>query len=119
MDGSETWQEFLKCLGHKVPLLNWPHFTGGLNVNGKTGEHTIYRVFDDTEMMFHVSTMMPHSLLDRQQLERKRHIGNDQVVVVFQDATGSVPFACDTIKSKQIRTWRACAVRQRSAAQHS
>jgi RAP1 GTPase activating protein 1 len=35
--------------------------------------------------MFHVSTLLPHSKSERQQLERKRHIGNDIVAIVFQE----------------------------------
>ena len=33
--------------------------------------------------MFHVSTMLPRSESDTQQIERKRHIGNDIVMIVF------------------------------------
>jgi len=33
--------------------------------------------------MFHVCTYLPFSPDDKQQLERKRHIGNDIVVIVF------------------------------------
>ena len=35
--------------------------------------------------MFHVSTFLPHKENDDQQLEKKRHIGNDRVAIVFQD----------------------------------
>ncbi len=35
--------------------------------------------------MFHVSTLLPHSKIERQQLERKRHIGNDIVAIIFQE----------------------------------
>lgn len=35
--------------------------------------------------MFHVSTLLPYSKTERQQLERKRHIGNDIVTIVFQE----------------------------------
>lgn len=31
--------------------------------------------------MFHVSTLLPHSDRDSQQIERKRHIGNDRVTI--------------------------------------
>ena len=34
--------------------------------------------------MFHVSTLLPFTDTDRQQLQRKRHVGNDIVAVVFQ-----------------------------------
>jgi RAP1 GTPase activating protein 1 len=35
--------------------------------------------------MFHVSTLLPYSKIERQQLERKRHIGNDIVAIIFQE----------------------------------
>ena len=35
-------------------------------------------------MMFHVSTLLPFFPADPQQVERKRHIGNDLVVIIFQ-----------------------------------
>ena len=48
--------------------------------------HTILpQVFHKREVMFHVSTLLPYSESDKQQLQRKRHIGNDIVAVVFQE----------------------------------
>lgn len=38
--------------------------------------------------MFHVSTLIPFTEGCAQQLERKRHLGNDIVVIVFQDGCG-------------------------------
>jgi RAP1 GTPase activating protein 1 len=35
--------------------------------------------------MFHVATYIPFTPEDRQQVERKRHLGNDIVVIVFRD----------------------------------
>lgn len=34
--------------------------------------------------MFHVSTLLPYTVGDLQQLQRKRHIGNDIVAIIFQ-----------------------------------
>ena len=48
--------------------------------------------------MFHVSTLLPFSADDEQQVERKRHLGNDTCVIVFVD--GNDPFRPDTIRSK-------------------
>ena len=47
--------------------------------------------------MFHVSTLLPHTESEPQQLQRKRHIGNDIVAVVFQDP--DTPFTPDMITS--------------------
>ena len=41
--------------------------------------------------MFHVSTLLPFTPNNRQQLPRKRYIGNDIVTVVFQEP-GAMPF---------------------------
>lgn len=47
--------------------------------------------------MFHVSTLLPYTEGDPQQLQRKRHIGNDIVAIVFQEA--NTPFVPDMIAS--------------------
>jgi hypothetical protein len=35
-------------------------------------------------VMFHVSTYIPFHGADAQQVERKRHLGNDVVVIIFK-----------------------------------
>lgn len=42
----------------------------------------------EVEIMFHVSTMLPYNEIDPQQIDRKRHIGNDVVVVIFKETSG-------------------------------
>ncbi|KAK5936199.1 hypothetical protein CgunFtcFv8_027674, partial [Champsocephalus gunnari] len=71
---------------------------GGLDVShGQTGSQSVYSVHREQEIMFHVSTKLPFIEGDAQQLQRKRHIGNDIVALVFQeDAT---PFVPDMIAS--------------------
>jgi RAP1 GTPase activating protein 1 len=36
--------------------------------------------------MYHVAPMIPNPSIDKQQLDRKRHLGNDIVVLLFRDA---------------------------------
>ena len=55
--------------------------------------------FADYKIMFHVSTLLPFSASDPQQVLRKRHIGNDIVTVIFQ-AAGSSPFDVTSFRSK-------------------
>lgn len=50
-----------------------------------TGKYSVYTIYEGHEVMFHVSTLLPFSKDNRQQVERKRHIGNDIVNVVFVD----------------------------------
>ena len=54
-------------------------------------------------MMWHVSTMLPFTEGDEQQLQRKRHLGNDVCLVAFLDGPdGSAPYAyaCATLVSR-------------------
>jgi RAP1 GTPase activating protein 1 len=76
------------------------HFSykGGLDTqHGQTGDESIYEVCHEREIMFHVSTLLPFNKLDNQQLERKRHIGNDIVTIIYQEE--NTPFAPDMIAS--------------------
>ncbi|PSN44994.1 hypothetical protein C0J52_25364, partial [Blattella germanica] len=60
-------------------------------------EEAVYEVFKDREIIFHVSTLLPYRDSDPQQLQRKRHIGNDIVAIVFQES--NTPFSPDMIAS--------------------
>lgn len=51
-----------------------------------TGKFSVYTIYEGHEIMFHISTLLPYSRDNRQQVERKRHIGNDIVNIVFIDA---------------------------------
>jgi RAP1 GTPase activating protein 1 len=51
------------------------------------------------DIMFHVSTLLPYSAVDPQQIHRKRRIGNDIGVIVFQDGGTFKP----SISSELIR----------------
>jgi len=83
--GSEGYDEFLSIIGNKIALKNWTGFTGGLDVTGATGEYSYYTNYSGYEIMYHISTELPYSDDDTQQLERKRHLGNDIVIIVYLD----------------------------------
>ena len=57
--------------------------------------------FNNNEIMFHVSTLLPHNELDKQKLEKKRHIGNDLVVIIFQE--GDQVYRPTTLSSRQVQ----------------
>ena len=38
----------------------------------QTGTHSVHTTFEEHEIMFHVSTMLPHSKEDRQQVREER-----------------------------------------------
>jgi signal-induced proliferation-associated 1 like protein 1 len=84
--GSPALDAFLDCIGQRVRLAGFEKYRAGLdNKSDTTGTHSMYATFADAEIMFHVSTMLPYTPNNRQQLLRKRHIGNDIVTIVFQE----------------------------------
>ncbi|KAE9540657.1 hypothetical protein AGLY_003902 [Aphis glycines] len=102
-NGSEEFNQFISLLGNRVRLKGWDKYRGGLDVKGDmTGEYSVYTIYEGHEIMFHVSTMLPYSKDNRQQVERKRHIGNDIVNIVFVDggATQMSQFNPAFIKSQ-------------------
>ncbi|XP_074025682.1 GTPase-activating Rap/Ran-GAP domain-like protein 3 isoform X2 [Leptinotarsa decemlineata] len=86
-NGSYRFEQFLSLLGDKIKLRGWDKYRGGLDIKGDmTGKFSVYTIYEGHEIMFHVSTLLPYSRDNRQQVERKRHIGNDIVNIVFIDA---------------------------------
>lgn len=104
----QPFKEFLDYMGERVELSSYTGFPGGLDTRGTntTGTHSLVSSFkgpdeSDFSIMYHVSTMLPHGEQD-QQLAKKRHIGNDIVLVVFQE-DGSLPYSPTTVKSNYIQ----------------
>ncbi|KAG5278416.1 hypothetical protein AALO_G00098750 [Alosa alosa] len=92
-------EEFLELLGQRVRLKGFTKYRAQLdNKTDSTGTHSLYTAYKDYELMFHVSTMLPHTPNNRQQLLRKRHIGNDIVTIIFQEP-GALPFTPKNIRS--------------------
>ncbi|XP_019728879.1 signal-induced proliferation-associated 1-like protein 2 [Hippocampus comes] len=94
-----AFEEFLDLLGDRVRLKGWEKYRAQLdNKTDSTGTHSLYTRYQDYEIMFHVSTMLPYTANNTQQLLRKRHIGNDIVTIVFQEP-GALPFTPKSIRS--------------------
>ncbi|XP_046885096.1 signal-induced proliferation-associated 1-like protein 2 isoform X3 [Hypomesus transpacificus] len=92
-------EEFLDLLGQRVRLKGFTKYRAQLdNKTDSTGSHSLYTTYKDYELMFHVSSLLPYTPNNRQQLLRKRHIGNDIVTIVFQEP-GSLPFTPQNIRS--------------------
>ncbi|KAI8346494.1 hypothetical protein B0O80DRAFT_392746, partial [Mortierella sp. GBAus27b] len=102
MASSPRFQDFLESgvLGQKVALKGFDRFSAGLDTRlGEAGEYSYYDTWGEGfEIMYHVSTLLPYNADDRQQIQRKRHIGNDIICVVFVD--GDQPFIPNGIKSQ-------------------
>ncbi|XP_020834536.1 signal-induced proliferation-associated 1-like protein 3 isoform X2 [Phascolarctos cinereus] len=94
-----AFEEFLSVLGDKVSLKGFNRYAAQLDVKtDSTGTHSLYTTYQEYELMFHVSTMLPYTPNNRQQLLRKRHIGNDIVTIIFQEP-GALPFTPQNIRS--------------------
>ncbi|GAA6213704.1 signal-induced proliferation-associated 1-like protein 1 [Lates japonicus] len=92
-------EEFLQLLGEKVRLKGFTKYRAQLDTKtDSTGTHSLYTSYKDYEIMFHVSTLLPYTPNNKQQLLRKRHIGNDIVTIVFQEP-GAHPFTPKAIRS--------------------
>nr|XP_025707128.1 rap1 GTPase-activating protein 2-like isoform X1 [Callorhinus ursinus] len=101
---SPAFKEFLDLLGDTITLQDFKGFRGGLDVtHGQTGVESVYTIFRDREIMFHVSTKLPFTEGDAQQLQRKRHIGNDIVAIIFQEE--NTPFVPDMIASNFLHAY--------------
>jgi len=99
---SPSFEKFLDFMGQRVELEQLRGFRAGLDTKGgSTGTHTIYRRYNNNDILFHVSTMLPFNPKDKQQLERKRHIGNDIVIIIFQE--GETVYKPTTISSRQVQ----------------
>ncbi|KAJ3191431.1 hypothetical protein HK101_007706 [Irineochytrium annulatum] len=98
---SPAFKQFLNFLGETIELRGWKGYRAGLDVTGtnNTGVNSVYTKWQGYEIMFHVSTLLPYNEKDKQQLERKRHIGNDIVMIIFQES--QTPYQLSTITSQQ------------------
>ena len=95
---SPAMEEFMQLLGQVITLSDHQGYRGGLDTkHGQTGQHALYETFRGCEVIFHVSTLLPYVESDPQQLQRKCHIGNDILAIVFQDT--NTPFSPDMIAS--------------------
>ncbi|RMZ05690.1 hypothetical protein D0860_05845 [Hortaea werneckii] len=92
--GSPDYREFVKDLGTLQRLKDAKFNTQGLDRAENTdGEYTPVWHNKVTEMVFHVTTMMPDSDDDISNTGRKkRHIGNDHVNIVFNNSGGMLDF---------------------------
>jgi len=94
--------EFIESFSQRVSLKDWKGFSGGLDVSGDaaTGAESYYTCFARNEVMFHVGPLIPKGSEDP---ARKRHIGNDIIVVVFKEC--SQKFDPSDFKSKFNHLW--------------
>jgi hypothetical protein len=97
--GSPAYTSFLSDLGTLCRLKDAKFNTGGLDTRANVdGEFTYCWRDRCIELVFHVTTMMPTNRDDDMTYpNKKRHIGNDFVNIIFNDS--GLPYDFDTFPS--------------------
>ncbi|KAG9327722.1 hypothetical protein KVV02_006426 [Mortierella alpina] len=94
--------DFMHWLGEPIRLCGWKGYRAGLDVTGDTtGETSIFAQWNDYQVMFHCAPLLPFNPADRQQVERRRFIGNDIVVIVFKEGDDEEHFDLSSVGSRQ------------------
>ncbi|KAH9824290.1 hypothetical protein DFH28DRAFT_1118111 [Melampsora americana] len=105
LEGSKAYIDFLSSLGTLIRLKGCEHYnTGGLDVKSDENGRYGYVWGDDiTQVAFHVATLMPIETettegqkMNREQglIRKKALIGNDFVVIVFNESGTDYKFDC-------------------------
>ncbi|TRX96293.1 hypothetical protein FHL15_003017 [Xylaria flabelliformis] len=100
VSGSSDYVEFLNGLGTLTKIRGATFNLQGLDRQyGTDGEYTFCWRDRVTELVFHVTTQMPTNLeRDPRCTQKKQHIGNDFVNIIFNDS--GFPFKFDTFPSE-------------------
>ncbi|NXW57440.1 TSC2 protein, partial [Eurystomus gularis] len=99
--GSYRYTEFLTGLGKLIELKDCQPdkiYLGGLDVCGEDGQFTYCWHDDIMQAIFHIATLMPTKDLDKYRCDKKRHLGNDFVSIVYNDS--GEDFKLGTIKGQ-------------------
>ena len=83
--GSVEFQEFLRCLGDVVDIREHQGYLGALDPSGSAGNLSISYADWQYDVIFHIVPLMPTDPSDEQQVQKKRHVGNDIVHIVWSD----------------------------------
>ncbi|KAF8890619.1 hypothetical protein BD779DRAFT_1784919 [Infundibulicybe gibba] len=96
--GSPAYTRFLEGIGRLINLRGqYDVYAGGLDP-GEDGEYA-YAWWDDIrQVLYHTATMMPTTPDDPHFNNKKRHIGNDYVRIVWNDS--GKPYRFDTLSTQ-------------------
>jgi hypothetical protein len=106
-ENSEEFNNFLSMIGNTIELEGWKGFAGGLDVSEDrlTGNTAVYNKSNtpkESEIIYHITPWLPQSPHDDgNNLERKRHFGNDTVVIIFSESLYA--FEMQSLLSRQIQ----------------
>ncbi|KAH0785676.1 Rap/ran-GAP family protein [Histomonas meleagridis] len=85
-DTSESFRSFVKSIGTIVDLSVHTGFNGKLDsTNFSNGRYHLYYSDQRFEVLYHVAPLIPTDPKDDQQIYKKRHIGNDNIHIVWTE----------------------------------
>lgn len=86
--GSFRYAQFLRRLGTLVALKDARenNFFMNMDANGRDGNYTYVWQDEIIQVTFHVATLMPNKDQDPNCHEKKKHIGNDFVSIVYNES---------------------------------
>ncbi|KAH3862473.1 hypothetical protein DPMN_025440 [Dreissena polymorpha] len=87
--GCVRYMRFIQSLGSLLRLRDCDPkqvYLGGLDTQGSDGEFAYRWQDESTQMIFHIATLMPNKESDVNCNQKKAHIGNDYVTVVYNDS---------------------------------
>ncbi|TPX39616.1 hypothetical protein SeMB42_g04464 [Synchytrium endobioticum] len=92
--GSRAYGFFLRSLGSMIRLKGIRDVnTGGLDTKEDfDGTHAVYWQDDCAQVIFHAATLMPTRSNDERSTAKKRHIGNDSIVLVWNESGDDYQF---------------------------
>ena len=104
--GSLRYADFLHGLGSLICLRDVDRqttFVGGLDAEDGDGDYAYMWEDDVMQVIFHVATLMPnHPDTDPKCNKKKRHIGNNFVAIVYNNAGDSNEYKLGTVKGQFI-----------------
>ena len=66
---SKAFDDFLDLLGQRIRLRGFDKYRAGLDGNNDlTGKYSVFTKFNNNEIMFHVSTLLPFEEFDSQKV---------------------------------------------------
>lgn len=127
--GSLRYAKFLRKLGTLVAIKEAKenNFFIDLECNGKDGNFTYIWQDDIVQVTFHVATLMPNHKHDPNCNEKKKHIGNDFVTIVYNESgeeydlktiKGQFNYACVVIEPMELESNRVFVLAREEIAQH-
>jgi tuberous sclerosis 2 len=96
--GSPAYTRFLEGIGRLINLRGQVDvYAGGLDPE-EDGEYAYAWWDDNSQILYHTATMMPTNLHDEFCNNKKRHIGNDLVRIIWNDS--GRPYKFDTLTTQ-------------------